>query len=196
MNIAFTAASVPVRMSVQEFLDWADVTDGRWELVDGEPRAMTPPLRTHGAIAGELAGYLAVHFRETRSAWSVIVEAGIVPRLLGAHNMRVADLAVARTPYDTEERAVTDPVLIVEILSPSNQADTWANVWTYTSIQSVQEILVVRAHVIGAELLRRRPDGSWPGEPETITDGDLALDSIGFRVELAALYRTTRLAAR
>ncbi len=197
MNVAFNpVANVPVRMSVQDFLDWADVTDGRWELVDGEPRPMTPPLRTHGAIAGELAGHLATFFRESSSSWSVIIEAGIVPRMLAAHNMRVADLAVARTPYDTEERAVSDPVLIVEILSPGNQSDTWANVWTYTSIPSVQEILVLRGNVICAEVLRRSPDGRWPGEPVTLAEGDLVLDSIGFTVPLAALYRTTRLAAR
>ena len=68
------------------------------------------------------------------------------------------------------------------------------NVWAYTSIPSVREILVIRSTAIGAELLRRNADGSWPEQPTTIEDGDLELDSIGFRVSLAALYRTTRLA--
>ena len=87
-----------------------------------------------------------------------------------------------------------DPVLPIEILSPSNQSETWGNVWTYTTIPSVQEILVLCSSSIRADLLRWRPDGSWPEQPESVADGTLTLESIGFEVELAALYRTTRLA--
>jgi hypothetical protein len=86
--------------------------------------------------------------------------------------------------------------LIVEILSPSNVAETWANVWAYTTIPSVREIVVLRTVSIGAELLRRRPEGSWPSTPEAIEAGDLILESIGFQAPLTALYRTTRLARR
>jgi len=89
--------------------------------------------------------------------------------------------------------ALTDPMLIAEILSPNNQAETWASVWAYTTIPSVQEILVLRTTTIRADLLRRGLDGTWPRQPDTITDGDLLLDSIGFRTPLADLYRSTRL---
>ncbi len=66
--------------------------------------------------------------------------------------------------------------------------------WTYASIPSVQEILIVHTAAIGAELLRRNPDGTWPERPLAIGQGELVLDSIGLRVPLTALYRTTRLA--
>ena len=89
-----------------------------------------------------------------------------------------------------------DPVLLIEILSPSNQAETWANVWAYTTIPSVQEILVLKTASIGAELLRRNLDGSWPSQPLSIETGELTLESIGFGIPLAAAYRTTRLAAK
>lgn len=65
--------------------------------------------------------------------------------------------------------------------------------WTYTSIASVQEILVLRTATIRADLLRRNPDGSWPERPEVVRGGELALDGIGFRAQLEAIYRTTRL---
>jgi len=97
--------------------------------------------------------------------------------------MRLPDLAVTRSDYAAEEAGLTDPVLIVEILSPGNQAETWANVWAYTTIPSVLEILVLRTVSIGADLLRRSPDGSWPREPE----------SIGLRTSLVDIYRSTRL---
>jgi hypothetical protein len=82
----------------------------------------------------------------------------------------------------------------VEILSPSNRAETWANVWAYTSIPSLREILVLRSEEIGADVLRRQPDGSWPDRAALIADGDLALDSIGFSIPLAELYARTPIA--
>jgi hypothetical protein len=89
-----------------------------------------------------------------------------------------------------------DPVLLIEILSPSNEAETWANIWAYTTIPSVTEILAVHSTRIVAELLCREANGSWPNEPEIIAPcGTLTLRSIGYSAPLAALYRTTALAA-
>jgi Uma2 family endonuclease len=124
----------------------------------------------------------------------VVVEPGVVPRLLSEHNLRVPDLAVTCAPYETEEVVLVDPILLIEILSLSNEAQTWTNIWAYTTIPSVLEILILRADRIAAELLRRSPSGEWPERPASITEGDLVLDSIGFRVGLYGLYRGTRLA--
>jgi Uma2 family endonuclease len=183
-------------MSVEEFLNW-DAGDGlRWQLVDGEPRCMAPANRTHGSVQARLSQLLSNHLDTRGGPCNVVTTPGVVPRLMSKHNMRVPDLAVTCSPYEIEEPAINDPVLVIEILSPSNQTDTWANVWAYTTIQSVKEILVVRTNVIGCDVLRRLPEGSWPAAPEAITDGDLVLESVDFRVPLTELYRTTRLARR
>ena len=71
-----------------------------------------------------------------------------------------------------------------------------ANVWVYTTIPSVQVILVLKTASIGAELLLRNPDGSWPSQPLSLGAGDLTLESIPFNFPLAAAYRTTRFAAK
>ena len=57
---------------------------------------------------------------------------------------------------------VPDPVLLIETLSQSNEAETRANIWAYATMPSVQEILAVHSTRIEAELWRFRPD---PGEP-------------------------------
>jgi Uma2 family endonuclease len=188
------ALKIPVRMSADEFLVWAPSDHKRWQLVDGEPQAMAPPNRTHGAIQGELIRLIGNHLMERGSPCSVIGTPGIIPRVQSDINIRVPDLAVTCSGYQTEETAIADPILVVEILSPSNQTETWRNVWTYTTIPSVQEILIVRSATAGAELLRRNPDSTWPERPQAIEQGELALNSIDFRVPLTALYRTTRLA--
>jgi len=190
------AVKSPGRMTVDQFLNWDPGGGGRWQLLDGEPRAMAPANRTHGALQGELGRLIGNHLRASASPCSVVVTPGVVPRILAAHNVRVPDLAVTCSGYQREESTLADPVLIVEILSLSNQADTWANVWAYTSIPSVREILILRSDAIAAELLRRGSDGLWPEHTVAITDGDLVLESISFRVPLREAYATTRLAAR
>ena len=186
-------AKVPVRMSVQEFLAWDRNDEQTWQLVDGVPQAMAPASRTHGTLQGELGSLIRNHLRDRGSACTLVVTPGVVPPVQSSHNMRVPDLAVTCSDYEAEEAAISDPVLIVEILSPSNQAETWANVWAYATIPSVREIVVLRTVSIGAELLRRSADGTWPSEPESLTEGELPLDSIGLRVSLVELYRGTRL---
>ena len=186
-------AKVPVRMSVQEFLAWSPNDEHTWQLVDGAPHAMAPASRTHGTLQGELGRLIGNHLRNLGSACTLVVTPGVVPPVQSSHNMRVPNLVVTCSDYEAEEAGITDPVLIVEILSPSNQAETWANVWAYATIPSVREIVVLSTVSIGAELLRRGANGTWPREPESLTDGDLLLESIGLRMSLVDLYRSTRL---
>jgi hypothetical protein len=78
----------------------------------------------------------------------------------------------------------------VEILSPSNKAETWANIWSYVTIPSVWEILVLHTSDIRVDLLRRQ-DGTWPDDPLTLTLGDtVTLESINFATPVAAFYRS------
>ncbi len=189
-------AKIPIRMTVAEFFAWTPPTAEAWQLVDGEPQAMAPASVTHGAIQAELGRLIANALAELGSPCRVITAPAVIPRAQSEINVRIPDLAVTCSARDEEEQALTSPVLVIEILSPSNQAETYANVWAYTTIPSVHEILVLKTAKIGAELLRRTKDGNWPPQPLAIESGDLTLESIGLSIPLAAAYRTTRLAAK
>ena len=96
---------------------------------------------------------------------------------------------------DRKARSLPDPVLLVEILSPSNELNTRANVWAYATIPSVSEILLISEWSIAAEVLRRQPTGDWPPSPDILSaDDTLRLESIGFEAPLRAVYATTSLA--
>jgi Uma2 family endonuclease len=181
-------------MSVAEFLTWEAPADRHWQLVDGEPIAMAPASRTHDSLQHELGRLIGNHLVDTGSPCTVVTAPGIVPQVRSSDNFRIPDLAVTCTRYDIEEYDVSNPVLIVEILSPSNRADTWRNVWAFATIPGLHEILILSSTAVRAELLRRGVDGSWPASSTVIEDGNLALESIGFAGPLAAIYRTTRLA--
>ena len=182
-------------MTVAEFLAW-DAPDGQlWQLVDGDAVAMSPPSRSHGTIQAELGYRISAHLDVPGNPCSVVITPGIVPRVRAKENVRIPDLAVTCTRYETEEYDVSNPILIAEILSPSNRAETWQNVWSFTTIPSLREILILSSTSIRAEVLRRDAEGNWPATSTVIEDGDLVLDSIGLTLPLAAIYRTTRLVA-
>jgi Uma2 family endonuclease len=181
-------------MDTAEFLAWDAPAGSRWQLVDGEPQAMAPASRTHGVIQAEMIKRIGVHLDDRSSPCTVVDSAGVVPRVRSDSNVRIPDLAVTCTETQEEEHTIGEPVLLVEILSPSNRSETWINVWAYTTIPSVNEILVIESTRMRAELLRRDRQGNWPERALVIEDGMVELESIEFRVPLAEIYRRTRLA--
>jgi Uma2 family endonuclease len=109
-------------------------------------------------------------------------------------NVRVPDIAVTCTPVPPNQQVWPDPVVLVEILSPGNAADTWENVWSCCTIPSVREISVVHSTRVGAELLRRDPDGHWPERTAEIGARDMLMfESIGFSCPLTEVYSRTHL---
>ena len=72
-------------------------------------------------------------------------------------------------------------------------AETCENVWAYTTIPTVREILLIRSTHIAAELIRRQPDGSWPATSISLGEDDwLPLESIDFGCALTTVYEGTR----
>ena len=182
------ARSLPPLMTADQFIAWpGDGVNRLHQLVDGEAVAMSPPSWRHGAISGELCALLRNHLRAIGSPCRAVIEPGVQPQTGAAQNVRVPDLGVSRSPIDTHY--MRDPVVLVEILSPSNVLETREAVRIYLSIPSVQEVLVIDSRTIRAEMLRRQADGSWPAEPVVCAgEGRVEIATFGFNCPLAALY--------
>jgi Uma2 family endonuclease len=116
-------------MTTAEFLAWDAPGPQIWQLVDGEPQAMAPASRTHGAIQNELGRLIGNHLADRGSACTVVTTPGIVPHVRSDMNFRIPDLAVTCSGCNAEETALSDPVLLIEILSPSDVAETRTNIW-------------------------------------------------------------------
>lgn len=188
--------TMPQAMTLKEFLAWpGDGENGRNQLVDGEIRAMAPASFTHAIIQSNLARQLGNHLDTQGNPCRTATEPGVEVRVKAQYNLRVPDIGVSCAPDRPGEVALADPILLIEILSPGNPKDTWRNVWAYTTIPTVMEILVLHSFNIHAELLRREADGSWPKETEQIgADGVLRLTSIEFEAPLRDVYAKTYLA--
>ena len=188
--------TIPTRMTVAEFLARpADGTGTIYELVNGEVRAQDAASDIHGTMQSNLIALIQQHLRAKRPGCRVVTAPGVRPRLLAKWNHRIPELGVTCVPNRADMRAIPDPVLLIEILSPSNYEDTWSNIPLYASLPSVAEILIIDSTKVAAELLRRGRDTSWPQEPEPIAPGGtIQLASIGLDIPMAEVYRDTYLA--
>jgi Uma2 family endonuclease len=191
-----TALRLPPHMTVAEFLDWEpDDRSGRlWQLRDGEPEMMAPASDQHGSIGTELAYLVTAHLRATGRPCRIVAAPGVVPAQRSEDNCLVPDLGIT-CALPNGMHLMEQPLVLIEILSPSNVSKTRANVRAYLTIPGVAEIAVVHSTAIAAEILRRGPGGTWPQQADFIgADGELRLDSIGFAAPLRDAYRTSGLA--
>lgn len=126
----------PLCMTVAEFLTWdpGDPSGRSWQLVEGEPVAMAPSSRRHSAIQAALTARLWHHLDVPGNRCEVVTEPGIVPRGRSNRNFRIPDIGVTGAP-PSDSQMLPDPLILVEILSPSNETETRSNVWTYLRIQ-------------------------------------------------------------
>lgn len=173
-------------MTIDEFLDWQDGTDTRYELINGAPSAMAPPGRAHGILCATLAAMIHAGLRSRRPC-RVHTEAGI-SRPGRDDTCYVADLAVSCRPHQRGDRLVQEPIVVVEILSPGTERhDRRAKVPAYRDIESVSEILLIDSEAAYAEIFRRS-GSTWLIEIVRGQNADLYLSSVGLRVAMAELY--------
>jgi Uma2 family endonuclease len=173
-------------MPVAEFLRWEDGTDTRYELLAGEPVAMAPPAVAHGVLAARLAARIEAALRPQRCRFAQIGAAIAGPDR--NDTCYAADLAVTCTPPQPGQQLISDPLLIVEILSPGTVAhDRHTKAPDYRRIESVQEILLIASERVFAEVLRR--DGErWITGIVQGREAVLSLAAIDLTVPMADLY--------
>lgn len=138
-------ASAPLkRMTVDEFLVWAETQPGRrFELVHGQAVAMSPERARHANAKHAVA-------RELERA----IERGKLPCHVFPDGMtvRVDDTTVFEPDamvycgqrIDDDTMIVPYPVIVVEVISPSSkERDTGAKLAGYFQVPSVRHYLIV-----------------------------------------------------
>lgn len=179
-------------MTVEEFLaSGAHGHQGKVELVDGIVRAMAPASATHSVIQGNLVIAIGNHLRVVGRC-RVAPEAPIRPAIGPRNNARAPDVAVSCAPTSAP-KTFDDPVLIIEVMSPSNVDDTWESIRALAPLPTLTEIVVVESEKVEVQIYRRDAKGGWPDEPEVVTEVGFQLTSIDMTMEVAEIYRATHL---
>jgi Uma2 family endonuclease len=170
-------------MTVAEFLSWDDGTDTRYELIDGRPVAMAPVAASHSIIVINLGHELKSRLKAPCYAGG---EAGVA-RPDRDDTFYEADIVVSCTPVTAGIAAIPDPVVVIEVLSPSTiEHDRGRKAYDYRRIASVQEIALVASEQRHVEVWRRR-GAKWEVE-DLIGDATLKLEAVSVSIPFAAIY--------
>jgi Uma2 family endonuclease len=182
-------------MTVEAFLRWDGGGHvGKLELVDGHVHAMAPASAVHAIIQGNITTAIKNHLKATGSPCKAAPEAPVIPPLARRINARVPDVTVTCKPL-TEFATFDDPVLIVEVMSPSNEEQTWDSIRAIAVFASLQEIVVAQSTEARVDVYRRDSAGNWLRDPETTSaTGTVRLTSLGAELGMNEIYDGTNLA--
>ncbi|NBC31752.1 MAG: hypothetical protein GVY13_03645 [Alphaproteobacteria bacterium] len=180
-------------MTVEEFFDWCPNDDRHWELHDGRPIAMAPPQPAHQILVGNMAGHIFQALQQ-HPGCTLRIDGGIVPEGRDDSYYQ-ADLAVTCRPHEPgDPRDIREPILIVEVLSPSTQGtDRRRKVPDYRGLVSVREILLVDPERLYCEVHRRLDGNRWLVDLLRTAESVLVLESIGLSVPLGLIYANVAL---
>jgi Uma2 family endonuclease len=170
-----------------EYLALEEESSVRHEFLDGEIYAMAGGSPDHAALAAALIGILRGQLPPGCRAFTSDLRVRVSATGLSTY----PDVAVicGRTQRPTEDPlAVTNPLLLVEITSPSTEDyDRGEKLRHYKSMPSVREVLIV-SHRVPQLTLHRRGDGDWT-ETTAVSGGVVELASVAAQIALDDLYR-------
>ena len=102
------------------------------------------------------------------------------------------DVSVACPPLEysgEDEYALTNPVVLVEVLSPSTENHDRVAKWAhYQTISSLRDYVLVTQDKVRIEHYARQDDGSWNFRIVENIDGFISLNSINCRLNAAEVY--------
>lgn len=177
-----------VPVTLEEYL--AGEQDGvmRHEFVDGQTYAMTGVSETHNTIAASfflaIGGKLSDDCRGWQSDMKLKVEKS------GTSFVYYPDIMVACGENIDDPYVRTNPILIIEVLSPNTQrVDLKEKFDNYITIPSLIEYVVVSQDVPLVRLFRRR--NAWRMEDHYAEDV-VCLESVGINVAVKEVYRKVK----
>lgn len=181
--MALAALKQPI--DPEAFLDWELRQAERYELIGGEARMMVGGTIGHNDITDNIHAAL-----RSRLRGSPCRARTVQTRVRTADDGFVyPDVVVSCSPRRPEELFIDDPVLVVEVLSPSTaQYDQGEKRWVYQALPSLRQLVLVSPREAKVELATREADGSWRSVFVTGLDGALELASLDLALSMAESY--------
>ena len=173
------------KMTVDEFLGWTVGQPGRWELFDGVPVAMSPERVIHGEVKYRVARALDAAIEKAGAPCRFVLDSAAVR--IDAHRSYQPDaLVYCGAPLPGDALEVPDPVIVVEVLSPSNaMQDLRDKLQGYFRVPSVQHYLIVDPDK-RLIIHHARGDGDVIAT-RIVSDGALSLDPPGIELTMTDL---------
>ena len=122
-----TATNLKTKLTFEEYLNYDDGTDNRYEFVDGELLLMNPPIGRHAIILSFLQNIFTNEINRLDLPWIALQVVGVRTSL---NRARIPDLCVATReqiePYLDKSAVIESPSLLsIEVVSASSSVNDY-----------------------------------------------------------------------
>jgi len=173
----------------EEYLALEEVAESKSEYQDGEIIPMTGSTTNHNEIAGNFYSHFKFAFRGQNYLIYMADVRLWIPRyrLYTYPDVMVIE---GKPVYEgTGTTTVTNPLLIVEVLSKSTRNyDKLDKFRCYRSIPEFREYILIDQYSFYLEKFTKNLAGKWILSEYELKDSVLALDSIEFQISLNDIY--------
>lgn len=183
-------AKLKEHISVEEYLEGEKVSEIKHEYISGAVYPMYNEVGMAGAsdrhnqIAGRI--YARLLDKLDNSECQAFIES--MKLQIDAETFYYPDVLVACDKPSSYYRR--EPILIVEILSPSTERiDKNEKLFVYQQIIGLQEYLIVAQDKMRIEFHQRQADGSWAKTVFSQAEEEIILKSVDLALTLKEIYR-------
>jgi Uma2 family endonuclease len=183
------------RITSAEYLARERQSETKSEYFDGEIFAMAGASPEHVLIVTNVAGELRAQLRP-RDCRVYSTDLRVKVSATGLYTYPDVIVVCGEPRFDDEQRdTLTNPMVIVEVLSPSTQDyDRGAKFEQYRTIPSFTEYVLIAQDKFHVEHCMRQPDGRWMLAETNRVEDRIQLESIGAALALQDVYEKVNLA--
>jgi Uma2 family endonuclease len=185
------AANPERRYTLEEYLELDRTSEERIEFWDGEVFCMSGASQAHDRILVNSIVQLSARLDYLKCR---VFSSDMRIKVPSAPPYRYADLSALCDEAQFVEvvgvDALTNPALIIEVLSPSTEAYDRGDKFThYKSITTLREYLLVAQHRPHVTHLFKQDDGTWIHSEANDLDSTVRLNSLDCELPLSEIYR-------
>jgi len=187
---AMSTALRKPRMTREEFFDWAQAQDVRYEFDGFDPVAMTGGTANHSQITQNILVALRTRLRGS-DCRPLGPDAGVAT--VGSA-VRYPDALVTGAKVRGDAQTIPGVVVVFEVLSPtSGRTDRIVKLREYRAVGTIRCYVILEHSSVGlAVFSRRSEDEDWTARALTIED-TLQIPDIGIEIPVAELYENVDL---
>jgi Uma2 family endonuclease len=179
------------RFSSEEYLQMEEASPSRHEYHDGEILAMSGGSYEHSLIITNVGA--ALHAALIGKPCRVL-DSNLRVGIVSSGRFVYPDIyiicgAPQFDPRDRTQQSVTNPRIVVEVLSPSTEAyDRGAKFNHYRELKSFEEYVLVSQDQASAETFFRQSDDTWLFTPYSGINAVAKIRSMALELRLADVY--------
>jgi Uma2 family endonuclease len=179
---------MPQRPTRTEFRQWAATQKPRYERVAGEPVARSPERTVHIPLEYRMRAALDRAIRSSGLTCEVTGD-GITVEIDDDTDYEPDALVNCGSPNDPNAVVASNPVVVVQVLSPSTQSiDTTDKLADYFRVPSIQRYPIVRT--VRREIVHRFRFGDGIAT-RIVNIGTIQLDPPGIALDIDEVYTRT-----